>query len=122
MSTVFQFFHLVPRLSALGNVELPMIFAGVPRAERRGRAVIDDADPTASEYSCELCDVYALDWVDADTVFTPLSLTDLDAATIQAWVVNPAPEAIPVDTMLWGCKCVGSRDGVGVFMALVWPC
>ena len=36
---VFQFFHLVARLSALENVELPMIFAGVPRAERRHRAL-----------------------------------------------------------------------------------
>jgi putative ABC transport system ATP-binding protein len=34
---VFQFFHLVPRLDAAGNVELPMIFAGVPREERRKR-------------------------------------------------------------------------------------
>ncbi len=34
---VFQFFHLVPRLTAAGNVELPMIFAGLPRAERRRR-------------------------------------------------------------------------------------
>jgi putative ABC transport system ATP-binding protein len=35
---VFQTFHLVPRLTALGNVELPMVFAGVPAAERRRRA------------------------------------------------------------------------------------
>jgi putative ABC transport system ATP-binding protein len=35
---VFQFFHLVPRLTALENVEVPMIFAGVPRGERRERA------------------------------------------------------------------------------------
>ena len=34
---VFQFFHLVPRLTAAGNVELPMILAGVPPAERRAR-------------------------------------------------------------------------------------
>jgi len=34
---VFQSFHLVPRLTASGNVELPMIFAGVPRPERRER-------------------------------------------------------------------------------------
>jgi putative ABC transport system ATP-binding protein len=34
---VFQFFHLVPRLDAAGNVELPMIFAGVPREERQKR-------------------------------------------------------------------------------------
>jgi len=36
---VFQFFHLVPRLSASENVELPMIFAGIPPAERRARAL-----------------------------------------------------------------------------------
>jgi putative ABC transport system ATP-binding protein len=35
---VFQFFHLLPRLTAQGNVELPMLFAGVPRAERHRRA------------------------------------------------------------------------------------
>jgi putative ABC transport system ATP-binding protein len=35
---VFQFFHLLPRLTAQGNVELPMLFAGVGRAERHRRA------------------------------------------------------------------------------------
>ena len=35
---VFQFFHLLARLTALGNVELPMLFAGVSREERRERA------------------------------------------------------------------------------------
>jgi putative ABC transport system ATP-binding protein len=35
---VFQFFHLVGRLTALENVELPMVFAGVERKERRQRA------------------------------------------------------------------------------------
>jgi putative ABC transport system ATP-binding protein len=35
---VFQVFHLVPRLTALENVELPMLFAGVPPNERRARA------------------------------------------------------------------------------------
>jgi putative ABC transport system ATP-binding protein len=34
---VFQTFHLVPRLTAAENVELPMVFAGLPRAERRSR-------------------------------------------------------------------------------------
>jgi putative ABC transport system ATP-binding protein len=34
---VFQFYHLVPRLTAAGNVELPMIFAGVERGERASR-------------------------------------------------------------------------------------
>jgi putative ABC transport system ATP-binding protein len=35
---VFQFFHLVPRLTAGANVELPMLLAGVRPAERRQRA------------------------------------------------------------------------------------
>lgn len=35
---VFQFFYLVPMLSALENVELPMVFANAPRSERRARA------------------------------------------------------------------------------------
>ncbi len=35
---VFQTFHLVPRLSAEENVAFPMVFAGVPRAERLERA------------------------------------------------------------------------------------
>lgn len=34
---VFQFFHLVHRLTAAENVELPMIFAGITRGERRHR-------------------------------------------------------------------------------------
>ena len=34
---VFQFFHLVPRLTAAANVELPMLLAGVRPAERRER-------------------------------------------------------------------------------------
>jgi putative ABC transport system ATP-binding protein len=34
---VFQSFHLVPRLTAAENVELPMVFAGVGRGERRRR-------------------------------------------------------------------------------------
>lgn len=34
---VFQSYHLVPRLTAEENVELPMIFAEIPRGERRRR-------------------------------------------------------------------------------------
>jgi putative ABC transport system ATP-binding protein len=34
---VFQFFHLVPRLTAEQNIELPMVLAGVDPAERRRR-------------------------------------------------------------------------------------
>ncbi|NQU11945.1 ABC transporter ATP-binding protein [bacterium] len=35
---VFQFFNLLPKLSVQQNVELPLVYAGVPRAERVARA------------------------------------------------------------------------------------
>jgi len=36
---VFQQFHLLDRLDALGNVELPMVYAGAERKDRRERAI-----------------------------------------------------------------------------------
>jgi putative ABC transport system ATP-binding protein len=39
LGLVFQSFNLVPRTSALANVELPLAYAGVKPAERRERAV-----------------------------------------------------------------------------------
>ncbi len=35
---VFQFFHLIPRLTALENVELPLVLASAAPRERRARA------------------------------------------------------------------------------------
>ena len=37
---VFQQFHLLPQLSALENVVLPMIYAGIPHDERQQRVAI----------------------------------------------------------------------------------
>ncbi|MCK9200866.1 MAG: ABC transporter ATP-binding protein [Gallionella sp.] len=37
---VFQSFHLVPRLTAAQNVELPMILAGIPSEERKSRVQV----------------------------------------------------------------------------------
>lgn len=34
---VFQFFHLVPRLSTAENIELPMVLAGMPPEERHAK-------------------------------------------------------------------------------------
>ncbi|MDP8977909.1 MAG: ABC transporter ATP-binding protein [Actinomycetota bacterium] len=36
---VFQSFHLLPRLTALGNVALPLVYRGVAQRERRRRAL-----------------------------------------------------------------------------------
>ena len=35
---VFQFFNLIPSITALENIELPMVMAGVPEPECRERA------------------------------------------------------------------------------------
>jgi putative ABC transport system ATP-binding protein len=45
---VFQFFHLVPRLTAEQNIELPMVLAGIDPAERRKRL-----DRLLAEYGLE---------------------------------------------------------------------
>jgi putative ABC transport system ATP-binding protein len=39
---VFQFFHLLPSLTALENVLVPMEIAGVPKAAARARSLLDE--------------------------------------------------------------------------------
>ncbi len=43
---VFQFFNLLPKLNVVQNVELPMIYSGIPSKERRQRALaaLDQVD------------------------------------------------------------------------------
>ena len=56
---VFQGYNLVPRITALANVELPLAYAGLARSERRRRAVTalesvgmgDRIDHTSAEIS-----------------------------------------------------------------------
>ena len=36
---VFQFFNLLPKLNVMQNVELPMIYSGIPAKERRERSM-----------------------------------------------------------------------------------
>jgi putative ABC transport system ATP-binding protein len=48
MGFVFQFFHLVPRLSAAQNIALPMVLAGIDPAERARRLEL-----LLSEYGLE---------------------------------------------------------------------
>lgn len=36
---IFQSFQLLPRMSALQNVELPLVYAGIPAKERRRKAI-----------------------------------------------------------------------------------
>jgi len=53
---VFQFFHLLPALTALENVLVPMEIAGRTDAARRARALIDDVGLTsrAGHYPSQL--------------------------------------------------------------------
>jgi putative ABC transport system ATP-binding protein len=46
---VFQTFNLLPRASALANVELPLIYAGIPKEERleRAKKALDMVDLTS---------------------------------------------------------------------------
>src|SRR5262247_1804221 len=43
---VFQFFNLLPKLNVVQNVELPMIYSGIPSKERRekARAALESVD------------------------------------------------------------------------------
>jgi len=59
MGFVFQSFNLLPRVTAVGNVELPLVYQGVNRSRRRARAqdalravgLADRADAVPSQLS-----------------------------------------------------------------------
>ena len=53
---VFQAFNLLPRMTALQNVCLPMNYAGVPRRERleRGRELLEKVGLTGKEHNTPL--------------------------------------------------------------------
>ena len=46
---IFQFFHLIPRLSAAENIEMPMILAGIPAVERKQRVSVAIASVDLSD-------------------------------------------------------------------------
>jgi putative ABC transport system ATP-binding protein len=53
---VFQFFHLIPSLTAYENVAVPMEIAGAPDVDRRARALLDEVGLTgrAHHYPSQL--------------------------------------------------------------------
>ena len=53
---VFQFFHLIPSLTAFENVAVPMEIAGAPDVTRRARALLDEVGLTerAHHYPSQL--------------------------------------------------------------------
>ena len=57
---VFQFFHLVPRLTAAENIALPLVLAGIPASERAARvAEALEATLEAAGEVLELVPVFA---------------------------------------------------------------
>lgn len=85
-------------------------------------AVIDPADPTNSEYSSELCEVYRLVWNNTSSIHVPEPIIQTDTEPIKYWVINATSTAIEENEMLWGLKCVGTRANIPAFMAMVGDC
>ena len=98
---VFQSFNLIPRTSALSNVELPMAYAGVRPAERRQRALA------------------ALERVGLGARVGPPPVTNCPAASSSAWrsrgrsspnrcccwpTSRPARSTAPAPRTCWSCS------------------
>lgn len=86
-----------------------------------GGATIDGADPTQSRYYGGLCDVFSLTW-NATGFFEPTPRFKADGTRVSAIVLNATSTAIGPGEMVWGLACVGSMNGVPVFMAVMGDC
>jgi putative ABC transport system ATP-binding protein len=100
MGFVFQFYNLLPVLSAIGNVEMPLLVAGLSRGEARRRAL------------AALDTVHLRDW--ASHKPAQLSGGQRQRVTIaRALVTDP--------TIVWGDEPTGDLDtqNAGEIMALI---
>lgn len=100
---VFQSIHLLPRLSALHNVELPMIYARMPSAERRQRAL----------------DALGRVGVGALAHRMPNQLSGGQAQRVAiARAVAPGPDLLLADEPTGALDRASGREVLGVFQAL----
>ena len=100
---VFQSIHLLPRLSALHNVELPMVYARMPAPERRQRAL----------------DALGRVGVGALAHRMPNQLSGGQAQRVAiARAVAPGPDLLLADEPTGALDRASGREVLGVFQSL----